>query len=100
MRYSPLIVIVVMLGLLLLLTSRSRRQQREVGALQAGLQAGQAVMVGAGMYATIVEVGADGVLLEIAPGVRTRWDRRAVVKVLPSGTPDSEHGTGTEDDRS
>jgi preprotein translocase subunit YajC len=37
------------------------------------------------MYATIAAVDGDDVILEVAPGVETRFMRRAIMEVLPDG---------------
>jgi preprotein translocase subunit YajC len=74
--------------LLFVLSSRTRRQQRDTAALQAGIQVGQEVMTAAGFYATIVSVDGDVVVLESVPGQLSRWDRRAIVKVLPTPVED------------
>ena len=72
------------------LMSRQRRQQKDTMALQKTIQEGQDVMTASGMYGTIRSIDGDIVLIESMPGQLSRWDRRAVVKVV---TQMAEDGT-------
>lgn len=86
MNPSGLIVPLLLIGLLVLLFSRTRRQQRQAQQLQSGLAIGAQIVTTAGLYATVVEVDGAVVTLETGPGQRSRWDRRAVARVLPDQT--------------
>jgi preprotein translocase subunit YajC len=84
-QFDPsLLLLVVMVVLLVLVFRRGSRQRREVADLQAGLAPGAQIMTSSGLYATVVAMDGDSVTLETAPGQRSRWDRRAVVRVLPA----------------
>jgi len=78
----PLLVLAIPVFLLWNVSSRARRQQREIRSVQNVLTAGAEVMTGAGMYARVVSVDDERVVLETAPGQQSTWDRRAVVKVV------------------
>lgn len=78
----PLLILALPLLLLWNLTARTRRQQRDLRAVQDVLAPGAEVMTGSGMFATVVDVDDDRVVLETAPGQHSTWDRRAVVKVV------------------
>jgi preprotein translocase subunit YajC len=82
-RLDSLLLLILFGGLLFLMFSRTRRQQREIQQVQANLRVGVLVMTTAGLYATVVEVDDQVVVLETAPGQRSRWDRRAVSRILP-----------------
>jgi preprotein translocase subunit YajC len=82
MQPQSLILVVLLGGMLLLMFNRTRRQQRETQNLQARLTEGARVMTTAGLYATVVELDDTTVTLETGPGQRSRWDRRAVARVL------------------
>jgi preprotein translocase subunit YajC len=69
-------------GLLFMVYSRGRRQQREVTELQARLAAGAEVMTGGGLFATVVDIEGEVVTLETAPGQESRWDRRAIARIV------------------
>lgn len=92
----PLLVLAIPILLLWNLTARTRRQQRDIRAVQDVLTPGAEVMTGSGMFATVVDVDDERVVLETAPGHHSTWDRRAVVKVVtPSAdalTSDDEEG--------
>ena len=46
---------------------------------------GARVRTTAGMYATVVGVDGDDVILEVAPGVEVRYIKRAIMQVIPDG---------------
>jgi preprotein translocase subunit YajC len=90
----------LLLGVLVAFTvwvfSRGRRQQREMQATQARLRAGAEVMMTSGLYGRVVELTDEGhVRLETSPGAVSRWDRRAVARILSSPEePGTEPGAG------
>jgi preprotein translocase subunit YajC len=92
-----ILLLLVSVGLLVLLVTSRRRQQRAQQSIQSQLLPGSEVMTGSGLFATVVSIEDSVVVLETAPGQQSRWDRRAVARVL--STPDD--GTaddGTDDD--
>ena len=65
--------------------SRGRRQQRETQATQSRVRPGAEVMLTSGLYGTVVEVVEDGTIrVETSPGTVSRWDRRAVARIISS----------------
>jgi preprotein translocase subunit YajC len=93
-KFDPsLLLLLVMIVLVVSVFRRGSRQRREIATLQAGLVPGAQVVTSSGLYATVVSSDGDVVVLETAPGQRSRWDRRAVIKVLPEG---SEPGGRTD----
>jgi preprotein translocase subunit YajC len=86
---GQLLLLLVLIAFTVWVFSRGRRQQREMQATQSRLQAGAQVMTTSGLHARVVELTDDGLVrLETSPGVVSRWDRRAVARVL--STPDAE----------
>lgn len=81
-----ILLLVALVGLLLLMILSRRRQQREQQNLQAQLAPGAEVMTASGLFATVVSLEDTVVVLETAPGQQSRWDRRAVAKVLGPGS--------------
>jgi preprotein translocase subunit YajC len=64
----------------------ARRRQREALQLQSSLHVGQEVLTTSGLYGRIVAVEDDVIVIEPAPGVRTRWAKGAVARVVgPTG---------------
>ena len=76
----PLILIVVVFYFLLIRPQRRRQQQQ--AQLQNRLVPGQRVMTTAGMLGTVAAVEDDTVVLEIAPGVESRFVKQAIGQVL------------------
>lgn len=79
---SQLIFLLIMVALLVFMFSRTRKQQRAQQQMQSGVAPGSRVMTTSGMFGTVVEIDGDEVVLEIAPGLQTRWTRRAVARVV------------------
>jgi preprotein translocase subunit YajC len=76
-------MMVVLFGLMWLLLIRpQQRKQRQQQSLLSSLDVGQEVMTAGGLYGTISDVDIEEVVLEIAPGVNVRMDKRAVVTVV------------------
>jgi len=76
-----LILIVVVAFYLLMIRPQQRRRQ-QAQQKQNTVQPGARVRTTAGMYATVVDVDGDDVILEVAPGVEVRYMRRAVMDVV------------------
>jgi preprotein translocase subunit YajC len=81
--------------MIVLLFVRTRSQQRDMAAVQAKIAPGVDVMTAGGMFATVIDVDDDVVVLETAPGQRSRWDRRAVARVITD--PDAIANTAEEE---
>jgi len=77
-----LLLLALALGLAVLVLTRGNAARRAVRETQQSLEPGMQVMTGSGLYARVVEVEPDIVVLETAPGQSSRWDRRAVVRVI------------------
>jgi preprotein translocase YajC subunit len=80
-----LIVIVVVAFYLLMIRPQQRRKQ-QAAKKQNTMGPGATVRTTAGMYATVVDVDGDDVILEIAPGIEVRYMKRAVMDVLTDGS--------------
>lgn len=87
-----LLIIVVLIGVFYFVMIRPQRnRQRKVQQQQNTVVPGARVRTTAGMYATVVEVDGNDVLLEVAPGVEVLYVKRAIMEVLPDeedGDPD------------
>jgi preprotein translocase YajC subunit len=85
--FTPLLIIVVLIALFYFVMIRPQRnRQRKVQQEQNAVVPGQRVRTTAGMYATVVDVEGDDVILEVAPGVEVRYVKRAIMQVLPDGS--------------
>jgi preprotein translocase subunit YajC len=78
-----LLLLALALGLAALVLTRGRAARRTLHETQESLEPGIQVMTSSGLFARVVEVEPDVVVLETGPGQHSRWDRRAVVRVIP-----------------
>jgi preprotein translocase subunit YajC len=97
--YSSLIMIALMVVVFYFLLIRpQRKRQQEQSQMQNNLATGTKVMTTTGLFATVVAIDADDVILEIAPGVETRWVKAAIGRVLtPVDDVEDEDVTDVDD---
>jgi len=96
----PILLLVV--AFYLFLVRPSRRRTDEARKVNDALRLGAEVMTTAGLFGTITALRDDQVELEIAPGVRVRYVRAAIARVVePEDTmPEAIDPTeGIEDER-
>ena len=84
----PIIIIALFALLYFVMIRPQRNRQRQAAQTQNEVMPGSRVRTTAGMYATVVSVDGDDVVLEIAPGVNVRYMRRAIMNVVPDGPGD------------
>lgn len=90
------LMIVVLIGLMFMQSSKQRKAMKALRDMQDSLAVGDRVLTTSGVHATIVSIGEETLGLEIAPGVRTQWDRRVIrEKIDTASTPDVEPGSDT-----
>ncbi|WP_226899805.1 preprotein translocase subunit YajC [Nonomuraea phyllanthi] len=95
----PLILLVVVFYFLLIRPQRKRQQ--EAIQMQNSLTPGARVMTTTGLFATVVAVDNEDVILEVAPGIETRWVKAAIGRVVTPGdasTSESRSGEDGEED--
>lgn len=80
------IMIIVLVGLMFVQSSKQRKAVKALKAMQDSLAVGDRVLTTSGLQATIATLGEETLVLEIAPGVRTQWDRRVIREKLEIGT--------------
>jgi preprotein translocase subunit YajC len=101
---SLILILVVVIGVYMLMIRPQRRRQQQAQQQQNTVRPGARVRTTAGMYATVVDVDGDDVVLEVAPGIEVRYMRRAIMDVVsPAEEPedsyaDDEDAEHTEDD--
>jgi preprotein translocase subunit YajC len=95
--YTFLLIIIVIFGIFYFVMWRPQaNKRRKMMEQQRDIVPGQRVRTTAGMYATVVAIEDDDVVLEVAPGVQCRYVRRAVMEVLPDAVPEEEYTSGDE----
>jgi len=77
-----ILILVVVVGFYLLMIRPQQRRRQQAQQQQNTVQPGARVRTTAGMYATVVDVDGDDVVLEVAPGVEVRYMRRAIMDVV------------------
>ena len=88
---EPLIVLAVTFALLWLLFIRpQQRRVRGHQSLVEALQTGDEIVLTAGIYGRIVDLGPEDMQVEVAPGTTLRVARQAVLRRI-------EHATGPDD---
>ena len=93
-----ILILVVVVGFYMLMIRPQRRRQQQAQQKQNSVQPGARVRTTAGMYATVVEVDGDDVVLEVAPGIEVRYMRRAIMDVVSPGEETAEDVEDVEDD--
>lgn len=90
---SLLPLLVIGLAFWLLILRPAKQRQKAAANLQDQLTPGVRVLTTAGLYATVVSVDEDSMLLESSPGVTSRWAKGALARVLPDETTESGIGS-------
>jgi len=91
-----LILIVVVAFYFLMIRPQQRRKQQAARQTNS-VEPGARVRTTAGMYATVVDVDGDDVILEVAPGVEVRYMKRAIMEVVSPGDPVDETETDSDE---
>ena len=84
MNAGDLLFILLPIALLLFLFNGQRKRQRQAAALQEQVTVGSTICLTSGLFGRVISLTDREVVLEAAPGVNLRYDRRAVGFVVPS----------------
>ncbi len=88
-----LLIIVVIFAIFYFVMWRPQsNKRRAMQQQQQTVVPGQRVRTTAGMYATVVDVEDNDVILEVAPGIEVRYIKRAIMEVLPDDSTDEMTG--------
>ncbi|MBA2895144.1 preprotein translocase subunit YajC [Nonomuraea soli] len=80
---STIIMLVLMVvAFYFLLIRPQKKRQQEAVKMQNSLAPGTRIMTTTGLFATVVAIDHEDVILEIAPGVETRWVKAAIGRVV------------------
>jgi preprotein translocase subunit YajC len=80
MGMLPLVLIFAIFWFVMIAPERKNRKKRE--EMLKAMKKGDKVMTSSGMYATVANIQEDVVTLQIADGVRARFNRSAVQAVV------------------
>lgn len=76
----PMLLIVGIFYFVLIRPEKKKQKLRE--ALLAGVKKGDRVMTSSGMFGTVAQVQEDVLTLQVADGVRVRFNRAAIQSIL------------------
>jgi preprotein translocase subunit YajC len=82
---SLILILLVVVAFYMLMIRPQQRRKQQAQQQKNTIQPGARVRTTAGMYATVVDVDGDDVVLEIAPGIEVRYMKRAVMDVVSPG---------------
>jgi preprotein translocase subunit YajC len=83
---STLILILIVVVAFYFLMIRPQQRRKQAAAQQQNtVSPGARVRTTAGMYATVVAVDGDDVILEVAPGIEVRYMKRSIMDVVSPG---------------
>jgi preprotein translocase subunit YajC len=94
---SLILILVVIIGVYMLMIRPQRRRQQQAQQKQNTVLPGARVRTTAGMYATVIDVDGDDVVLEVAPGVEVRYMRRAIMDVVSPGEETDSYETSQDE---
>ncbi|WP_026189479.1 preprotein translocase subunit YajC [Salinispora mooreana] len=81
--FTPILMIVLLFGVMYFMMIRpQQKRRREAANMQSSLGHGDEVVTIGGLYGTVTGVDDETVLLEVAPGVETRYARPAIARVV------------------
>ena len=96
--FLPVLLIVAVFYIVLIVPQARKRKRAQL--LQRTVEPGARVMLASGMYGTIHDVEDNALIVEIAEGVRVRFAKAAVLRVLPEDSEDpydSDQDEGYDD---
>jgi len=81
----PILLIVLLFGVMYFLMIRpQQKRRREAEQMQSSIGPGDEVVTIGGLYGTVTSVNDETVMLEVAPGVQTRYARPSIARVTNS----------------
>ena len=93
-----LIILVVVVAFYFLMIRPQQRRKQQAAQQQNTVEPGARVRTTAGMYATVVDVDGDDVILEVAPGVEIRYMKRAIMEVISPADVTEDTAFDTDND--
>src|SRR3954467_8772218 len=99
-QYSTLVLIALMVVAFYFLIMRpQKKRQQAMQKTMRELQPGTRVLLGSGVFGTILSVGAKQATLEVSPGSELTVLKQAIVRVVPPADedqPDEDDATTTD----
>ncbi|MEU8262795.1 preprotein translocase subunit YajC [Micromonospora sp. NPDC048999] len=80
---TPILMIALLFGVMYFMMIRpQQKRRREAEQMQSALAPGDEIVTIGGLHGTVTGVDDETVLLEIAPGVQTKYARPAIARVV------------------
>jgi preprotein translocase subunit YajC len=96
-----ILILLVVVAFYMLMIRPQRRRQQQAQQQRSNVEPGARVRTTAGMYATVVDVDGDDVILEVAPGIEVRYMKRAIMDVVsPADESPADTDEATQTDES
>ena len=80
LNFLPIILILVIFYVVLIMPERKKQKQRQ--AMLDTLSKGNRIMTSSGIYGTVAAIHDDVVTVQVADGVRMRFNRAAIQDIL------------------
>ncbi|MGV9671101.1 preprotein translocase subunit YajC [Gordonia sp. NPDC003504] len=82
--FLPLLL-VLMVGFMVFSMRKQKKRAAEMQDMQNSVQTGTRIQLSSGLFGTVIDAtSSDYVDVEIATGLVTRWNRLAVMRVVPT----------------
>ncbi len=83
---------IILLAWYFLLIRPQQQRKRQFEATQSAVKPGDEVLMGSGLYGRVVDLSEEDVFVEPSPGVRLRYARAAVMRIIeaPTALPDED----------
>jgi preprotein translocase subunit YajC len=82
---SLLLPAIAVLFYIVIVVPQSRRR-KQAAMLQRAVEPGSRVLLTSGLYAIVVEIDDDAIVVQAAPGVELRYAKAAILRVIPDET--------------
>jgi preprotein translocase subunit YajC len=81
--FLPIAMIVLLFGVMYFMMIRpQQKRRREAEQMQRSIGPGDEVVTIGGLYGTVTGVDDETVMIEVAPGVQTRYARPAIARLV------------------
>jgi preprotein translocase subunit YajC len=74
------------------------RRRKQALALQRAVEPGSRVMLTSGLFGTVVDIDDEAVIVEAAEGIRLRYAKAAVLRVIPDAVDEADDDDADIDD--
>lgn len=79
------LLLAMLAGFMFLTMRRQKKRMNEMQEMQNSVSTGSRVQLTSGLFGTVIDASSeDAIDVEIATGVVTRWNRLAVMRIIPT----------------